>query len=154
MMWPRSSLRAKRTMETNDMVIVKDRRPRVACEFSPTQVVAARLGESGVVDSFSVRALPPGALVPALMGVNVTARAAVRTAIQDTVAELGCGRDVTAILPDASCRVILIDLEVLPDRPGEAEPFVCLRLRRWRPFDIEKACGSWHGKGGNGKTNV
>lgn len=141
-------------METNDMMILKDRRPRVACEFSSTQVVAARLGESGVVDSFSARALPPGALVPALMGVNVTAREAVRTAIQDTVAELGCGRDVTAILPDASCRVILIDLEVLPDRPGEADAFVRLRLRRSLPFDIEKACVSWQAQGVNGKTNV
>src|SRR5260370_17861479 len=150
----RSSLRAKRTMETNDMVILKDRRPRVACEFSPTQVVAARLGESGVVDSFSAGAVAPGAGGAALMGVNVSAREAVRTAIQDTVAELGCGRDVTAILPDASCRVILIDLEVLPDRPGEADAFVRLRLRRSLPFDIEKACVSWQAQGVNGKTNV
>ncbi len=102
-----------------------------------------------------MRALEPGVIAPDLLGTNIQARDAVRTALQEAVDGLdGRNQDVALILPDACCRVVLIDLDVLPDRPKEAEVLVRFRLQKSLPFDVEKARVAWQAQRSNGKTTV
>ncbi len=135
----------------------KSRRPSIACEFSATQVVAACTAGDGVIHTSSARALRPGALVPMLAGNNVADPAALRTALQETLAVLGAGkrqRDLAAILPDACCRLVLIDLDVLPVRRQEAEVLIRHRVKKSLPFDVDDARLSWQVQQVNGKTTV
>jgi Tfp pilus assembly PilM family ATPase len=136
------------------MKLFKDRRPSIACEFGAEQIVAGKLGARGAIEACALQALPPGALVPSFTETNIVSRPAVCTAIRTTVAELGHGRDVTLILPDAGCRIVLIDTDVLPEKAEEADVFVRLRLRRSFPFDLEKACVSWQAQNVNGKVSL
>ena len=53
-------------------------------------------------------------------------------------------RDVIAILPDTSVRVVLLDFETLPTKPEEAEAVVRFRLKKSLPFDPEQARISYH----------
>src|SRR5215472_1535313 len=132
----------------------RERRPRVACEFTSMHIVAARVTASGVIDIATVCPLQPGALVPALTGTNILERNAVLAAAQNAIAGLGRDREVAAILPDACCRVVLIDLDVLPEKPEEADNLVRLRLKRSVPFDVDKACVSWQAQRVQGKIKV
>src|SRR5215831_11831329 len=98
------------------MMFSRERRPRIACEFTSTHIVAARVAASGVIDIATVCPLQSGALAPALTGTNILERDAVRAAAQNAIASLGRDREVAAILPDACCRVVLIDLDALPEK--------------------------------------
>ncbi len=137
------------------MRIFKDRRPRIACEFSSTQLVAARAAANGSVGAPVMCALPPGALAPDLLATNIPGRDAVRKALEGIREKLG-GRDreMAVILPDASCRIGLIELDVLPQKHEEAEALVRLRLKKSLPFDVGKARVCWQAHKVNGKTTV
>lgn len=137
------------------MRISRDRRPRIACEFSSAQLVAARAAANGSVGEPVVCALPPGALTPDLLATNIPGRDEVRAALEGARATLG-GRDreIAAILPDASFRMTLLELDVLPERHEEADALVRLRLRKSLPFDVGKARVCWQAQKPNGKTTV
>jgi type IV pilus assembly protein PilM len=137
------------------MRIFKDRRPHIACEFSSAELVAARAAANGSLGAPVVCALPPGALTPDLLATNIPDRDAVRTALESAREKLG-GRDreMAVILPDASCRIGLIELDVLPEKHEEADALVRLRLRKSLPFDVGKARVCWQAQKANGKTTV
>ncbi len=137
------------------MRIFKDRRPSIACEFSSTQLVAARAAANGSVGAPVVCALPPGTLTPDLLATNIPGRDVVRTALESARPKLG-GRDreIAAILPDASFRMTLLELDVLPERREEADTLIRLRLRKSLPFDVGKARVCWQAQKVNGKTTV
>src|SRR5262249_8185192 len=44
-----------------------------------------------------------------------------------------------AVLPDVAARVVLLDFDMLPDDPQEAEGVVRFRLKKSLPFDVDKA---------------
>ncbi|HET7442869.1 MAG TPA: hypothetical protein VFJ47_16325 [Terriglobales bacterium] len=78
--------------------------------------------------------------MPDLTETNLQRRETVREAIQETLARISDrSRDVIAILPDAAVRVVLLDFEMLPTDPGEAESVVRFRLKKSLPFDVDKA---------------
>ena len=67
------------------------------------------------------------------------------------------GRELIAIVPDAACRIALLDFDTLPERKEEANAMVRFRLKKALPFDAEKAAISYHAvrdkerhKGGRG----
>jgi type IV pilus assembly protein PilM len=130
--------------------------PRIACEIAPERVIAARANEAGTsIDILSTRTLPAGALVPGLAGANVASPAAVRDAVADALAAIsGRGRDVIAILPDASVRIVLLDFESLPEKRQDADPVVRFRLKKSLPFDIEDAALSYDTHRSNGAVKV
>ncbi len=98
----------------------------------------------GVVDYVHSRPLPAGAVVPSLTGTNIVNPAAVRDAIAECVSAAGGKqREVTAVIPDAAVRVVLLDFESLPERADEAEPVVRFRLKKSLPFDVDKAAVSY-----------
>jgi type IV pilus assembly protein PilM len=116
-------------------------RPKLACEIAPDRVIAARVADSGhVLELCSTTELPPGCIVPDLTEHNLRERNSVVTAVRDALGNLG-GRshDITAVLPDAAVRVVLLDFDTLPDNREEAESVVRFRLRKSLPFDVDKA---------------
>jgi type IV pilus assembly protein PilM len=136
------------------MATRKDRRPLVACELDIGHVVAAR-ASAGVIDISVVRALPESALTPSLTGTNIANRDAVKLAVQEAVtAVAGRTHDLTAILPDAACRLNLLDFDALPVKRDDADAVVRFRLKKSLPFDVERARVSWQAQHTNGKLTV
>jgi type IV pilus assembly protein PilM len=79
------------------------------------------------------------------MEANLRDGAAIRQAIESALGGVGArSRDVIAILPDTSVRVVLLDFETLPSKRDEAEAVVRFRLKKSLPFDPANARISYH----------
>src|SRR5271167_4580260 len=122
------------------------RRPALACEIAADRVLAGRAADTGrLVEMAAARELAPGTVVPDLMEANLRDGTAIRQAIESALGSVGArGRDVIAILPDTSVRVVLLDFETLPAKPEEAEAVVRFRLKKSLPFDPADARISYH----------
>jgi len=132
-----------------------ERRPRVACELNATHVVAARAADGYLIESSVVRELPAGAISPNLSGNNILNRDAVRSTVQEAMAGVNNrGKEVVAILPDAACRVALLDFDVLPDKKEDADAIIRFRLKKSLPFDVERTRFSWQAQAVNDKLLV
>ncbi len=95
----------------------------------------------GSAPVYAFVALPPGALVPGIEGVNlrqpdVLSAAAIRTALDEVSPRK---RAVTLVLPDTLVRVFVLDFDSLPAKAAEAIPVLRFRLRKMVPFDVEHA---------------
>lgn len=130
--------------------------PRIACEFAPERVIAARANDSGTtVDVLSTRTIPAGALAPGLAVPNFADGATVRSALTDALASVGGrNRDVIAVLPDAAVRVVLLDFETLPEKRQDADSVVRFRLKKSLPFDVADAALSYDTRRSNGVVKV
>ncbi len=119
--------------------------PTLACEITTDHVVAGRLADSGnIVEFYTARELPVGAVTPSLSAANVHDRDALLKAIADALSSVGGqSRDVAVILPDAAVRVALLDFESLPQRESELAPLIRFRLKKSVPFDVEQAALSY-----------
>jgi type IV pilus assembly protein PilM len=129
-------------------------RPALACEISPAGVLAARPEGDTLVTQFVP--LAPGCLTPGVKSPNILDRArvidAARSAIT-AVAEKGrnlpggrslpANRALTAIVPDAAVRVLLLDFDTLPSKRAEVLSILKFRLRKLVPFDVEDASVSY-----------
>src|ERR1700691_820083 len=124
----------------------RDRRPTLACEIAADRVLAGRAADAGgMVEMGSGRELAPGMVVPDLMEANLRDGSAIRQAIEGALGGVGGrSRDVIAILPDTSVRVVLLDFETLPANRLEAEAVVRFRLKKSLPFDPADARVSYH----------
>jgi type IV pilus assembly protein PilM len=131
-------------------------RPLISCEVTPRMVFAARASRTGAVDIVHSRSLPEGAVTPSLTGSNIANAAVVRDAIAECVSAVaGKPSEVTAVIPDAASRVVLLDFENLSERHDEAEPVVRFRLKKSLPFDVDRAAVSYDAiKLPNGSTKV
>ncbi len=125
-------------------------RPTLACEITPERVISARASRAASasgVDAYSSRNLAAGTIAPSLAPHNVLDGDALRRAISESLGEVAGGaRDVIAILPDAAVRVVLLEVESLPDKPEDALGFVRFRLRKSLPFDVDAAAVSYHAR--------
>ena len=121
-------------------------RPRLACEITAESVIAARASEQGrFVELHTMRMLPAGSVLPSLKDTNVLEPVALANAVADALQTVGGrSRDVTAILPDAAIRTVLLDFESLPEDPKNAAGVVRFRMRKALPFDVDKARLSYH----------
>jgi type IV pilus assembly protein PilM len=128
-------------------------RPRLACEITLDRVIAARGSDRQArLEMFTSRHLPEGTLAPGLNGPNVLNPEALRTAISGALGAIGgSSREITAIVPDAAIRVLLLDFESLPTKPQEIDPVIRFRLKKSLPFDVEDAAVSYEiRRGGDG----
>jgi len=131
-------------------------RPRLACEITAESVIAARASEHGdSVELHTIRMLPTGSVLPSLKDTNVLEPAALANALADALQTVGGrSRDVTAVLPDAAIRTVLLDFESLPQDPKDAAGVVRLRMRKSLPFDVDKARLSFHVSRSSGQIKV
>jgi type IV pilus assembly protein PilM len=128
-------------------------RPRVACEISADRVVAARMSDGGTnLEAATAATLPPGLLTPSLQQANVADRAALVSALRDSLASVaGRSRDVCLVIPDSTTRVMLLDFDTLPEKPVDADAVVRFRLKKSLPFDVDQSAVSFDRQ--SGKTN-
>jgi type IV pilus assembly protein PilM len=122
-------------------------RPKLACEISADRVLVGRASDNGGhrLEGCASTELAPGSVVPDLIETNLRQPDAVYEAVRDTLGSVGGrSRDVIAVLPDASVRVMLLDFETLPAKRDEAEGVVRFRLKKSLPFDVDKARVSYH----------
>jgi len=121
-------------------------KPKLACEIAADRVLAGRFADHGSsLEACAARELAPGSLVPDLVENNLRQREAVRAAIEAALgAVAGRSKDVIAIVPDASVRVMLVEFDTLPSDHEEALGVVRFRLKKSLPFDVEKAKVSYH----------
>ena len=124
-------------------------RPRVACEIAPQGVLAAR-SESAAspLSAAACVTLRGGALAPGLKPGNLADRVAVVSAVRQALEQVGArpnGRngDITVVIPDSACRVLLLDFDALPNKLSEALPLVRFRLKKLVPFDADDAMVSF-----------
>ena len=131
-------------------------RPHLACEITPHRVIAARSQDkSNRLDVFTTRQLNEGAVLPSLTGPNIQDSTALRNALSGALSAIGGkSRDIIAVLPDTSIRVLLLDFEDLPAKQQESEPVIRFRLKKSLPFDVEDAALSYDVRRVNGGVQV
>jgi len=121
----------------------------VACEIAPQGVTAARSDvAAGPIAAVASAAFAAGALAPGLKPGNLVDRLAIVTALRRALEEVGAkpntrNADITLVLPDGACRVLLLDFEALPTKLSEALPLVRFRLKKLVPFDADTAMVSF-----------
>src|SRR5712671_6694741 len=115
-------------------------KPKLACEIAADRVLVGRLAEDGLsLEACAARELAPGTVVPDLVEGNFRQRAAVRTAVEETLNSMaGRSHDVIAIIPDAAVRVVLLEFDTLPTDTEEAASVVRFRMKKSLPFDVIK----------------
>jgi len=121
-------------------------KPKLACEIAADRVLAGRVSDDGDgLDACAARELAPGSVVPDLAENNLRQRDAVRAGIEAALGGIaGRSKDVIAIVPDASVRVVLVEFDSLPSDQDEALGVVRFRLKKSLPFDVDKAKVSFH----------
>jgi len=114
--------------------------PRLVCEISSSGVAAARLGKRRVLESHAFESLPPGAVVPSPVELNVADLAAVGTALDRVLQRVnGHGHEFALIIPDQVVRVFLLQFDSFPRKTAEVIPLLRFRLRKSVPFDTEES---------------
>ncbi len=132
-------------------------KPKLACEIAADRVLAGRFSDhgSGGLDACAARELAPGSVVPDLVESNLRQREAVRSGIEAVLGPVaGRSKDVIAIVPDATVRVMLVEFDTLPSDQEEALGVVRFRLKKSLPFDVEKAKISFHAQKVNDEVRV
>ncbi len=130
-------------------------RPRLACEITAGSVIAARADDGRALDVYTARTLPTGTLAPNLTVANVADGNALRQTLADALATVGGrSRDVTAVLPDAAARVVLLDFDTLPEKRQDADAVVRFRLKKSLPFDVDKAAVAFESAPAEGGVRV
>ena len=124
-------------------------RPRVACEITPQSVAAARSDVPGApLDAVACVTLGEGAVAPGLKPGNLADRVAIVAALRKALEQVGArpnarNADVTLVVPDGACRVLLLDFDSLPNKLSEALPLVRFRLKKLVPFEADDAMVSF-----------
>lgn len=131
-------------------------RPKLACEIASDRILAGRIADDGSgLEACSARELAPGSVVPDLVENNLRQADAVRSAIEDALGSVGGrSKDVIAIVPDATVRVVLLEFDTLPSDDEEAAGVVRFRLKKSLPFDVDKAKVSYHAQKSGGGMKV
>jgi type IV pilus assembly protein PilM len=131
-------------------------KPKLACEIAADRVLAGRFAERGDgLEMCAARELAPGSVVPDLIENNLRQRETVRSGIEEALGAVsGRSKDVIAIVPDASVRVMLVEFDTLPSDEEEALGVVRFRLKKSLPFDVEKAKISFHAQKVNDEVRV
>src|SRR5512133_1606479 len=114
---------------------------KIACEISADRVVAARASDVGdSIEACSARNLPARSVTPGLTNANIADRSAVTGAVTDVLSAVGGRqRDIIVVIPDAACRIALLDFDDFPEKPQEADSVVRFRLKKSLPFEVDRA---------------
>src|SRR5216683_5548822 len=118
--------------------------PPLAIEVAPDRVAAARWSRAGSLDMFAVESLPPGAIVPSAVEINLVNSAAVKAAVSKACYRLRSrDEDVALILPDPVIRVFVQHFEDFPRSAEEAIPMLRWKLKKSVPFEADETVISY-----------
>ncbi len=118
--------------------------PPLAIEVAPDRVAAARWSRAGSLDMFAVESLPPGAIVPSAVEINLVNSAAVKAAVSKACHRLRSrDEDVALVLPDPVIRVFVQHFEDFPRTAEEAIPMLRWKLKKSVPFEADETVISY-----------
>src|SRR6266568_912076 len=118
--------------------------PPLAIEVAPDRVAAAHWSRAGSLDMFAVESLPPGAIVPSAVEINLVNSAAVKAAVSKACHRLRSrDEDVALILPDPVIRVFVQHFEDFPRSAEEAIPMLRWKLKKSVPFEADETVISY-----------
>jgi Tfp pilus assembly PilM family ATPase len=121
--------------------------PDAAVEIGAESVSVAVLGSRGadaVIQRHALEPLPPGAVVPALTGHNITAPAAVSQALRAAYERIGMRpKRVALIVPDLVARVSMIKFDQVPARSEDLHQLIQWQLKKSAPFPVEEGVLSY-----------
>ncbi|MEO8725464.1 MAG: hypothetical protein ABI383_05020 [Acidobacteriaceae bacterium] len=123
----------------------KIERPRIACEITPSRLIAARAtaAQDGL-ELYTSRRSPANAVRPSVLGANVEDMPALTSELQAALEAIsGKHRDVALVVPDSAVRVSIFDFDHLAADAEEARAVVRLRFRRNVPFEVDDAAVSF-----------
>jgi type IV pilus assembly protein PilM len=93
---------------------------------------------------FAVESLPPGAIVPSAVEINLVNSAAVKAAVSKACHRLRSrDEDVALILPDPVIRVFVQRFEDFPRSAEEAIPMLRWKLKKSVPFEADETVISY-----------
>ena len=114
-------------------------RPPIACEISSGRIAGVRFTRGGAVDDLAIESLPPGAIVPAAVEVNLANAGAVKSALRNVLLRLRAQeQDVALLLPDPVIRVFIQRFEQFPRAAKDALPMLRWKLKKSIPFDADE----------------
>jgi type IV pilus assembly protein PilM len=121
--------------------------PASACDMSRRTIALVRLDSKNpaLVDRFAVMPLPAGLLVPSLVRPNITSMPDFQAALKGALAraEIRPAR-ISLAIPDASAKVALHSLDMLPGNEDERHQLLRWKLKKTVPFNIEEAHVACH----------
>ena len=119
--------------------------PLTACEIAGGYIAAARWNRAGAgIESLAVEPLPPGAIKPSAVDINVSNPAEVRSALEKVFARVHAKtRDVALFLPDPVIRVFILHFDVFPRAVNEALPLLRWRVKKSVPFEADETVISY-----------
>ncbi len=127
-------------LKTKLQKFFEPRLPGVACEIGRHSISLVRLGSKLplVVDRFAVTPLPSGLIVPSLTQLNIKSTEALVSAIRSTLAKADIKAPrISLAIPDASAKVTIHFLDMLPPHENEVQQLLKWRLKKTIPFSIE-----------------
>ena len=118
--------------------------PLLAIEISLDRIAGARWSRGGGLDAYAVETLPPGALVPSAVEINIVDQVAVKSAITSVCNRLNAKDESAAlILPDPVIRVFVQHFDEFPRSAQEAEPMLRWKLKKSVPFEVDETVISY-----------
>jgi type IV pilus assembly protein PilM len=118
--------------------------PPLAIEIGLDRVSGARWTRTGGLDNFAVETLPPGALVPSAVEVNIVNGAALKNAVNGVCTRLQAeDESVALILPDPVIRVFVQHFDEFPRSREEADPMLRWKLKKSVPFEVDETIISY-----------
>jgi type IV pilus assembly protein PilM len=113
--------------------------PPLGIEIAESHVAALRWPQ------YAVEPLPPGAVVPSPVELNLADAGSVRDRLRQALAKVPArGPEVALLVPDQVVRVFLLHFEGLPRNAEEAVPLLRWRLKKSVPFDVDDTVVSYH----------
>jgi type IV pilus assembly protein PilM len=117
--------------------------PDAAIEIAPDSVSIAVLGSRGseaTVQAYGAADLPPGAVVPALVGRNIVDRASVLQALRTACERAGHRpRRAALVIPDVAARVSIVRFDQVPARRDDLDQLVRWQVKKSLPFSLDEA---------------
>jgi len=119
--------------------------PPLAIEIMPDCIAGARWSRTGGLDDLAVQPLPPGAIVPSAVDVNLVNSSAVRGVMTSVCRHLKTREEeeVALLLPDTVIRVFVQHFEEFPRKPEEALPMLRWKLKKSVPFEPDETVLSY-----------
>src|SRR5262245_11529647 len=116
--------------------------PSTAVEIASRRVTVVEMGRSSggpVVTAHGSEPLPPGAVTPALTGINIPQPPVVVAALKKALERAGLkpARRTALIIPDAVARVSLLTFEQMPQKSADLDQLVRWQLKKHAPFPLE-----------------
>jgi len=115
--------------------------PLWACELTSRHVIVAGVNKQrNKVKARLATELPPQSVVGSLSETNIKNKEATGASVLEALNRAGFqGSEIAVIIPDDAVRIAFLSVENLPKDTEEQRTFICWKLKKTVPFDVDSA---------------